>query len=330
MTELAYERVGPRAEWGAVAGRLFRVSAAPPLTPYLLLTGVCPVCGHDTEQPEYLDRYEGVLPAAEKGAATPVPGTPAKVDDDLDVVCACHVVHPGAEDADGCGRSWRLRVLWDGIAASVGAPRRPLGGDPSEVAVRAMAAAGEVDRVRAAADKWRASLTGLFTLVTASLVLKGRDSVEGLRTAWKVAAGVLLLAGLAVTLWAGVRAARASFGPLTLVPNFDEQGHRADARVQRRASADAARKDLRTAVRATVAALALLAAAVVVAWYGPAVDPAPRLRVTTEDGRTACGELLGSDAGRMLLRLPDHGVRQVPLADTLTVTPVDRCGVNTG
>jgi hypothetical protein len=278
------------------------------------------------DQPEYLDQYSGVG-SGEKGLALTAAAESARIDDDIDMVCGCDVAHPGSDGSQGCGRRWRIHLVWNRDAYSISSPTVPVGGGFEALARRQATARDELLRVRAAADKWRTALAGLFVLATGLLVIKGRESIDGLAGWARYLAGGLAAIGLGAAIFATTRAMRASFGKPKLDAMFDPAGHRIDQRVHDRQHAEEARSDLRVATVCTMGALLALGAAVGVTWYAPAAPgPIHWMQITRSDGTVVCGDLLASDDGQVLLRRADTSeVVRVRLAAVGSLRPVDTC-----
>jgi hypothetical protein len=324
--ELQYRVAGPTQRWGEVAARTFDVSSWPPVVPFVQLSGTCPVCGHDMDQPEYLDQFSGIGPG-EKGLLPSSVGEAVRIDADIDVVCDCDVAHPGSDGKRGCGRRWRLHLSWNDESHTVSAPVVPTGGDFEAMAQRQALAQGELLRVRSAADKWRTALAGLFTLATGLLVIKGRDTIDGLVDWARYLAGGLAALGLGLAIFGATRAMRAAFGKPRLVALFDPAGHRVDHRGRDRFDAQEARSDLRTATWCTMGSLLALGVAVATMWYAPAVKaPGHWVEVTRLDTTVVCGDLLASDSGEITLRRSDTSeLIHVPLAAVASLRVVDDC-----
>ncbi|NEB76317.1 hypothetical protein G3I40_13950 [Streptomyces sp. SID14478] len=197
----------------------------------------------------------------------------------------------------------------------------------------------QVDQLAAArqqAEGWRNGLAGLTGLVGAVFVIKGRESVAGLPTAWRWSTAALLVAAFALLLAGALSAVRAAHGRpgaqvwLTgdrlFAAVLDEVERTHDA--------------LTRARRASVAGLVLVVAAVAVSWVGPAADEKTQgttrggtayVRVTTVEGRTVCGEFVMSDMHGVTLRGSGSGsgadgvVRTMTARTIRTVVPVASC-----
>src|SRR5438128_11168532 len=92
---------------------------------------------------------------------------------------------------------------------------------PREVQDRARLATevkGSLDKVRATAENWRTGMAGLVTLVTATLLFKGRDTIADYHAWVRYALGALtalaLLLGI-VSLWLFLSAAYGRIRPVS-------------------------------------------------------------------------------------------------------------------
>lgn len=177
---------------------------------------------------------------------------------------------------------------------------------------------GQLDRVRATAEKWRDGLAVLLGLIAVVGVVKGREDVQELDDPARFVVGALILLALACAAAGTVLAARAAFG----LPRRHWLTGEADEldELRETQAADAAR-DLRLAVVLTLGTLALLAAAVGLTLYAPGAEPdEPVLRVRSPESGEVCGTVERSEAGQLTLKTVDGEVT-VDLADALvTVT----------
>jgi len=149
--------------------------------------------------------------------------------------------------------------------------------------------------VRATAEKWRNGLAALLALITAVGVVKGKGTVEDLAQPAKIAVGILMLLALITAAAGTLLAMKAAFGlpaRRRLTGAADELDVLRDRQVL-----DAAH-GLRWAIALTLVALALLAGAVGVNFYGPPADkPKQNLRVTTDSAGDVCGTVRSSTPG---------------------------------
>jgi hypothetical protein len=193
----------------------------------------------------------------------------------------------------------------------------------------------QLDIARKQADTWRTGLATLTTLLTAILVIKGRDDASLLTTPFQVIVALLLalalLLLLAATLWV-TRALAGRAGDEILLTGDTLQ----------RWTADEVRKIsevLRWAPWMAAVSVIAVAAAVGVTWFAPAAQPAsaPLVQVSETNGQTTCGTLITETHQQVILTpspttpaTPTSGrttlTTYLPLASVLTITPVTTCG----
>jgi hypothetical protein len=181
--------------------------------------------------------------------------------------------------------------------------------------------------VRASAEAWRNGLAAFITLVTAGIVIKGRDTVATLPTGWRLATTVLVVSGLVfavVGLWQ-VLTAQAGIPVALTLKDIHARFGSLQALEVATAVRDGRRLDL---ARYWVgASLVLLLAGVGLTWWAPTkpADPPTYLRV--DHGReTTCGILKSADEGRLRIAVPGrHEPAVIPLADASTLSVVATC-----
>lgn len=173
---------------------------------------------------------------------------------------------------------------------------------------------GQLDRVRATAEKWRDGLAVLLGLVAAVSVVKGRESIQDIAEPARTAVGLLMLLALVCAAAGTVLAARAAFG---LPRRRWLTGEPGELDAMRDDQAFNAARDLRLAIALTLATLAFLAAAVGTVLYAPAAkDDDPLLRIRTADAGEVCGTVARSAPGTLTLKTSD-GETTVALAGAL-------------
>jgi hypothetical protein len=182
----------------------------------------------------------------------------------------------------------------------------------------AEAHAAELTDVRAAASKWQAGLAALTGGITLFGVVKSRSDLSSLASPFPAIAGVLLAAGLALSVAGGLYALRAANGMpqlfFTSDLDFDADDHR---------RAKSARGHLQTAVRCAVASLLAFAAALAIVWYAPSSD-GPRLKVIPIDGDAACGSVTSISGTSLALKTSD-GPQNFDLTNLRGLSPVSTC-----
>lgn len=189
--------------------------------------------------------------------------------------------------------------------------RRPKSApSPADLAERdryAMLAAGSADAVRGSARTWQTALTAFITLVTAGVVIKGRDSTTDLTSGWRILVSVLAGGGLLLAvfgLWQTV-AAEAGTHPGTKSLQEIREAHGTLAAYQVYLAIRAARR-LRLGIRAAAAAMALLITGVVVTWLAPGAATSAGIYIeVTHNRTTTCGTLLSAPVGELRLFAAD-------------------------
>jgi hypothetical protein len=123
---------------------------------------------------------------------------------------------------------------------------------------------GELEAVRAQAEKWRTGLGGLVGLATVIAGVRGASGTAALDTTSKIVSGVLLLLAVvfaAVGSFVSMRAAYGFPGRRLAEASLDELVVRRRDRLRR------ACRDLRRAVLLAYLALAMLVGAVGITWF---------------------------------------------------------------
>jgi hypothetical protein len=207
---------------------------------------------------------------------------------------------------------------------------------PRELADRARLAEevkGALEKVRTTAENWRTGMAGLITLVTATLLFKGRDAIADYDAWVRYSLGALTSLALVLgisSLWLFLSAAYGRMRPVSAQSVLDEGG--VDVRQVRLATTALA--DLRWARRLAIGSAAALAAALLLSWYGPAAAREPlafaKVVVRAESAgasrETVCGELTAQDAATTVLKVkgePDP--RRIPTPRLVSLTLVAQC-----
>jgi hypothetical protein len=168
---------------------------------------------------------------------------------------------------------------------------------------------GSLERVRKTAENWRTGMAGLTALVTATLLFKGRSSINDYVgwVGYVLGAVVLVALVLAVaSLWLFLTA---SYGRVTATGAqsiLDNGG--ADLHNVRLATV--AVRDLKIARRLSLASAAFLATGLLISWYGPAVKaPTNHVKIVIASESTPkaelpyCGELKALDKDFLVLQI---------------------------
>ena len=182
-------------------------------------------------------------------------------------------------------------------------------------------AAGSAEAVRGSAKAWETALTAFITLITTGVVIKGRDSTDGLPIAWRLlivvlAGGGLLLAvaalGLTVAAEAGtrpqtwtLREIRATYGTLNAYQVY--------------LAVQAARR-LRLGIQLAAAAMALLIAGVMATLLAPGAATQMTYIAVTHGQSITCGTPEQAPAGQMRIVIP--GASEPVTISTAQITAV--------
>jgi hypothetical protein len=199
----------------------------------------------------------------------------------------------------------------------------PTGPEPVNQAEKEAFAAlvdASLPAVRASAQAWRNGLTALITLVTTSIILKGRDTTADLTTGWRLAITLTIGGGLAAAGWGLWQALAAEAGtrtsPLTLAEIHAEHASVAAYQV---ALAITAGQRLQAARNTVAVALALLLTGVLLAWWAPTAPATPSAYLeVTYLHQTSCGILQSADGGQ--LRLTTPGIHNPIVTSLTTIT----------
>lgn len=178
----------------------------------------------------------------------------------------------------------------------------------------------QLDSARKQAEGWRTGLSGLTALLSAALVLKGRDNITTLATEARWTVVVLLGMALAMLVTATLLAVRAASG------RPGQEHLRTGERLQRWTRQEIRRiaQAIRRAAWLATLAIACVAAAIGTTWLAPAAKPAPALvEVRYQTGRE-CGKLTGADSRSLTLKTTGR-TDSIALDTMVSVRPVRRC-----
>lgn len=179
----------------------------------------------------------------------------------------------------------------------------------------------QLNIARRQAETWRAGLASLTALLTAILVLKGRDNVSALIRPYQIVAVGLLGLSLLLLLAATMLVSRALAGPpgeeILLSGEGLEQWTRDEVRKISKA--------LKVAPWLAVVGILAVAAAVGITWLAPAQGSVPLVQVTSSTSRS-CGQLIGVTRHQVILRTADTATVLIPMSSVASLTPVPNCG----
>ncbi|MEU8041155.1 hypothetical protein [Streptosporangium sp. NPDC049078] len=173
--------------------------------------------------------------------------------------------------------------------------------------------------VRKQAEGWRIGLSGLTALLSAVLLVKGRDTVTGLEDWAKVTVAILLTAAFAALVAATMLAIRAASG----TPGSEILLTGEDLQEWTRHEVRAVGQRIRGAAALTVLALAMLVTALGFTWFGPDAKAAKSMVEVVGPAGRLCGELIGSADGELIIK--ERGLRRVTLSRVISVSPVEKC-----
>jgi hypothetical protein len=182
--------------------------------------------------------------------------------------------------------------------------------------------------VRANAEAWRNGLVAFVTLVTASAVIKGRDTTAHLTMGWRIAVTLLIGGGIALSLaglWQALAAqAGTREGTVTLA---DIHRRHASVAAYQIALADAAAARLRRGRTIVAAALVCFLLGITATWWAPAAGPHPAAYVkVTHDGTSTCGTLKSADGGNVRIQVAGTAKAvAVPMEKVTNLLVVARC-----
>ncbi|WP_155128761.1 hypothetical protein [[Actinomadura] parvosata] len=173
---------------------------------------------------------------------------------------------------------------------------------------------------RKQAEGWRAGLAALIALLSAVLIVKGRDTVLGLEDWVKVSVALLLAAALAALVSATVLALRAASGTPGSEILLTGEGLREWTQREVRAIG----RRIHGAAALTIVALTMLVTALGFTWFGASAENST-LQIEVV-GRTErlCGELVGSADGELIVK--GKSLQRMPLSGATSINPVKHCG----
>jgi len=210
--------------------------------------------------------------------------------------------------------------------------RRPGPRDLQDSARIAQEVKGSLDRVRKIAENWRTGMAGLATLVTATLLFKGRGSITEYADRVGYTLGVLVLLSLILavaSLWLFLTAAYGRPRTTSVQSIFDAGG----IDVYNIQLATAALHDLKIARMLALAGAGFLALGLVISWYSPVSRPStPRVKLViaseTSPGTelSLCGELKALDGNIAVVQIEgEPGTRRLKTERLKSLKIVTSC-----
>jgi hypothetical protein len=183
----------------------------------------------------------------------------------------------------------------------------------------------QLGHARAQAEGWRNALAVATTAVGAVSLFRGRDDVAALLTPWRVAAVVVFLLGFAALTFSFLLAIAAAHGRPGLLIDADGESLRDFVTTEAKRVTGLVRQ----AAYLVVAGIGLMVAAASVAWLAP-VAPAMAAQpvIAVLDNGQACGDLVGIDAGQLVLMITAPSgaeARSIPMARVERLFVVRSC-----
>jgi hypothetical protein len=179
----------------------------------------------------------------------------------------------------------------------------------------------QLDTARKQAEVWRAGLAALTTLLTAILVLKGRDNVSDLTGPYQALAVGLLAIALALLLASTMWLSRALAGPTgrTTLLAGEALKNWTEHEVDKISAA------LRLVPWLAAIGVFAVAAAVGITWLAPTQPTTTPLVQVTGPAGQECGEFVGETTKQVILRQSAGPVAVIPLSAVASITPVTTC-----
>jgi hypothetical protein len=178
----------------------------------------------------------------------------------------------------------------------------------------------QLEVARHQAEAWRAGLAALTAVLTAVLVIKGRENVSELTQPYRTLVVLLLGGALCLLIWATMLVSRAIAGPPG--DNILLSGEGLQDWTAR--EVENISNAVRWAPRLAVAGVVAVALAVGMTWLAPAQNASyPLMRVDEKTGQ-ACGAMLGILHDQVVLQ-HDGGTMLLPLSAVISMEPVTAC-----
>jgi hypothetical protein len=178
----------------------------------------------------------------------------------------------------------------------------------------------QLDAARQQAEAWRTGLAGLTALITAILVIKGRDNVSELTQPYRTVTVLLLGVALGLLIWATMLVSRAIAGPPGKEILLSGEGLRAWSAQEVENISNAIRWAPRLAITGVVA----VALAVGITWLAPAQNVGGPLIQIDEKGGQTCGQMIGITQHQVVIQ-HDSNTEVLPLSAVINIEPVTAC-----
>jgi len=168
----------------------------------------------------------------------------------------------------------------------------------------------ELERTRAQGKLWRDGLAALITLISASAIVKGRDTAKDLDGPWKYALGSVLVAALVCALVAAIFAMMSAYGPvLQKIPVGALAGLNARQLSEDRRAAGRALHQLRIAIWLTLVTVLFLISAVALTFFAPSQTAGTScIQLKVKNGL----QLIPTPAGQPTVEISPSNINVVP------------------
>jgi len=196
------------------------------------------------------------------------------------------------------------------------------------------AVTGGLQRVRDAAKNWQTGLAGLLTLVTATLLFKGQDSITDYTPGVQYLLGGLVVLGLVVGVWSLWLLLQAAYG-VPKVVRYETIADAGGVDAYNLTLAERAIGNLRLGRITALVSAGLVAAALVFSWYGATsagslvkVTQAPLTGGQPDKTRASvlCGSLKTDDSQGVVVQVAgQRDPTTVERANLVSVVPVSGC-----
>jgi hypothetical protein len=180
-----------------------------------------------------------------------------------------------------------------------------------------------LEGIRASAEKWVAAIAAILGIFTVAAVVKGPSDVSKIDLGWTIVVAAATAGAIGCAVWATYLASRAAYGVPTKLYRVGSE-----LRKYHRSQADEAGRQLTSAIRYSLQAVALLALAVGILWFVTPREPAAQasVLVVTADGEVVCGSLQGAeDDSSISVKPKEDPARTIEAADVASVTAVASC-----
>jgi hypothetical protein len=178
----------------------------------------------------------------------------------------------------------------------------------------------QLDVARQQAETWRTGLATLTALVTAVLVIKGRDNVSQLAQPYRTSVVLLLGGALSLLIWATMLVSRAIAGPPGKEILLSGEG----LQVWTAQEVDKISHSIRWAPLLAIGGIAAVAVSVGLTWLAPAESTNGMLIQVNEKTVQICGKMIALDQHQVIVEYNGE-TALVPLLAVISIEPVSAC-----